>query len=544
VTRLVLASAAALLLSGGVSPGWAATCDLGVPACCTADGDCDDTDVCSGTETCDLGTGTCLAGTPAADDDPCDDADACTTLDTCQGGACVGVFPVVCDDGDPCTDDVCDPATGFCLSPPGPDGAGCEDFDACTQTDTCQGGQCVGADPVVCDDADPCTADACDSSTGACLTPPAPDGTPCTDADACTQTDQCQAGLCVGADPVVCDDSDPCTADACDSGSGACLTPPAPDGTPCTDADACTQTDQCQNGLCVGFAPVACDDGFLCTDDVCDRDTGSCTFTGVDARCPDGACFDGACRTNDPDADTAGCVPLPAREDETCADEGVACTDDRCASGMCVHIPVDARCPPGDECAQATCAPADAGADPEGCLVGPGQPDGAPCTEDLDPCTRDLCRTGACSHEVVASLQACEPVADPFRQALVLAAFAVQIASEVDQAPTLSDTRRAGLLSPLEDVRAGLLAAAAELNGADPVADTAQSRAHRAFPHLRKLPKRAQIFVRLVRSAKKAGQLSPDEATSLKRSGKDLLRGVRTLKRDVRRLRKVTRVFQ
>jgi hypothetical protein len=85
--------------------------------------------------------------------------------------------------------------------------------------------------------------------------------------------------------------------------------------------------------------------------------------------------------------------------------------------------------------------------------------------------------------------------------------------------------------------------AAAELNGADPLADTAQIRAQGAFLHLRLLPKQARVFVRLVRSAKKAGQLASDEATLLKRDGKDLLRGVRTLKRDVRRLRKVTRVF-
>jgi hypothetical protein len=490
VIRLVLASAAALILCGTFAPGWAATCDLGVPACCTGDVDCDDTDVCTGSETCDLGTGTCLAGSPAADDTPCDDADACTTLDTCQGGACVGVFPVVCDDGDPCTDDVCDPATGNCLSPPGPDGFGCEDFDGCTQTD------------------------------------------------------QCLGGVCVGSDPVVCDDADPCTADTCDSGTGFCLTPPAPNGTPCTDGDACTQHDQCQAGTCAGFNPVQCTDGFSCTDDACDSGSGACVFSPVDTRCPGGECFDGACRTNSPGADAAGCVPLPARENEVCGDDGTACTDDRCASGTCVHVPVDARCAAGDECEQATCDPADPAADDAGCRVSPGQPDGAICTEDLDPCTRDVCRTGLCRHEPVASRQACAPVADPFRQALVLAAFAAQISSDVGQSPDLSDTRRTGMQAVLEQIRADLTAAAAELNGADPLADTAQLRAQRAFLFLRALPKQARTFVRLVRSAKKAAELGPDEATLLKRDGKDLLRGVRTLKRDVRRLRKVTRVFQ
>ena len=489
MTRLVLASAAALLLSGGLSQGWAAICELDVPDCCAAEADCADEDVCNGTEICELATGTCLAGLPAADDTPCDDADACTTLDTCQGGACVGVFPVVCDDGDPCTDDVCDPATGDCLSPPGPDGTPCEDFDACTQTD------------------------------------------------------QCVSGVCAGTDPVVCNDGDPCTADACNPVSGACLTPPAPNGTPCTDENACTRSDQCQAGTCVGFDPVPCDDGFACTADACLSDTGECVFSAVDARCPDGECFDGACRTTDPGADGDGCVPLPARTGEPCSDEGVACTDDVCTNGMCVHVPVHARCSADDECAQATCTPDDDGADAAGCLFSPGQTDGAVCTEDLDPCTRDVCRAGVCNHELVASLQACAPVATPFRQALVLAAFTVEIAGTVQAAPDLSDTRRAGLESSLEATRAALVTAAAELNGADPVADTAQLRSRAAFPHLRALPKRGRVFVRLVRSAKRAGQLGPAEATLLKRNGKDLLRGLRTLKRDVRRLRKVTRVF-
>ena len=35
---------------------------------------------------------------------------------------------------------------------PNIDGIGCDDLDACTQTDTCFGGVCVGSDPIICDD--------------------------------------------------------------------------------------------------------------------------------------------------------------------------------------------------------------------------------------------------------------------------------------------------------------------------------------------------------------------------------------------------------
>lgn len=49
-----------------------------------------------------------------------------------------------------------------------PEGARCEDGDACTGPDACLAGGCLPGPPVSCDDGDPCTADACASATG-CL---------------------------------------------------------------------------------------------------------------------------------------------------------------------------------------------------------------------------------------------------------------------------------------------------------------------------------------------------------------------------------------
>jgi hypothetical protein len=79
------------------------------------------------------------------------------------------------------------------------------------------------------------------------------DGSACTDANACTQPDTCQAGACVGANPVTCNPSDQChIAGACDSGTGVCSNPIAPDGTPCADGNACTASDVCTAGACAG----------------------------------------------------------------------------------------------------------------------------------------------------------------------------------------------------------------------------------------------------------------------------------------------------
>jgi hypothetical protein len=52
------------------------------------------------------------------DNDPCDDGDLCTQTDTCQGGICVGSNPVVCTALDACHDvGICVSATGLCTDP-------------------------------------------------------------------------------------------------------------------------------------------------------------------------------------------------------------------------------------------------------------------------------------------------------------------------------------------------------------------------------------------------------------------------------------------
>ena len=212
-------------------------------------------DAC-GTRTCN-GTSTCTV-TPAADGTACNDGDACTQTDTCQSGACVGANPVVCSASDQChVAGVCNPGTGTCSNPNSANGTACNDGNACTQTDTCQSGTCTGSNPVVCSASDQChVAGVCDPQTGFCSNPNAANGTACNDGDACTQTDTCQSGACVGANPVVCSASDQChVAGVCNPGAGLCSNPTAANGTSCNDGNQCTAGDVCTAGIC-GGSPV------------------------------------------------------------------------------------------------------------------------------------------------------------------------------------------------------------------------------------------------------------------------------------------------
>lgn len=110
------------------------------------------------------GRNVCEPGAPAT----CDDHDACT-VDSCDGATGCGHVPRSCDDGESCTVDVCDTVLG-CVHTNTT--APCDDRNACTQTDVCAGGRCVGSNPLSCQDTDVCTADACDPALG-CLAPTA-----------------------------------------------------------------------------------------------------------------------------------------------------------------------------------------------------------------------------------------------------------------------------------------------------------------------------------------------------------------------------------
>ena len=76
-------------------------------------------------------------------------------------------------------------------------------------------------------------------------------GTVCDDGNACTQTDTCQGGVCVGSNPVVCNAPPICHVAAgatCDPATGHCVYPNETNRTVCGGSGATTSI--CCNGTC------------------------------------------------------------------------------------------------------------------------------------------------------------------------------------------------------------------------------------------------------------------------------------------------------
>ncbi len=266
---------------------------------------------------------------------PCNDQNACTTTDVCTAGACLGAS-VSCDDQNPCTADTCATATG-CASTPAP--ATCNDGDVCTTGDTCQTGKCTGS-PTSCDDQNPCTTDTCQTGTG-CVHWAAVGV--CDDGNACTVSDACTAGACQGGVPRDCGDGVACTVDDCVPATGC--THVAGTG-PCEDGNPCTVNDSCAGGACIGGGGASCEDGTPCTLDGCDPKSG-CTHTPKDG----GACTDkNDCTVND--ACKGGvCV---GDGQPTCDDQN-PCTKDECTPGSgCGHVAVSGACS-GGTCVGGVC---------------------------------------------------------------------------------------------------------------------------------------------------------------------------------------------
>lgn len=99
--------------------------------------------------------------------------------------------------------------------------------------------ECVTA--ADCDDANPCTTDACDAVTGACTATNLPNFTSCGDGNICNGAEVCVTGACQGGTPLVCVDGNECTQDGICDGTLGCQHPNHPDGTTCNaGAGTCT----------------------------------------------------------------------------------------------------------------------------------------------------------------------------------------------------------------------------------------------------------------------------------------------------------------
>ena len=171
-------------------PGWTYCKGVGTKTC-------DDFNPCTDDQCTkdDAGNVTCVF--PWDDTNACDDGNACTDGDQCSQGACVAGVAVDCpDDGDACTVDSCDPGTGDCIALP----VDCDDDNPCTE-DSCDSN--VGACTWVskdCDDDNACTVDSCDPETGACQVEPEDDNKPCALDDAGCVTWACVSGVCQPAE--------------------------------------------------------------------------------------------------------------------------------------------------------------------------------------------------------------------------------------------------------------------------------------------------------------------------------------------------------
>ncbi len=126
--------------------------------------DCDDGNVAGG----DCCSPTCKADPNGA---PCDDGDACTLNERCENGACVPISNVSCPTNDPCETGTCNPADGTCSVAEKAEGATCDDGNVCTVLDRCVSHVCTPQFSLTCDDHDPCTSDGCDPSKGCTTTP-------------------------------------------------------------------------------------------------------------------------------------------------------------------------------------------------------------------------------------------------------------------------------------------------------------------------------------------------------------------------------------
>jgi hypothetical protein len=183
---------------------------------------------------CDPATGKCFM-TAVAGGSPCDDGDACTASDSCSQGLCkAGASACECqadvdckskEDGNACNGTlVCDKVTNKCQLNPA-------SVIKCTASpNTCQ-------------------ENACSPATGKCAVTNVANGTVCSDGDACTANDKCALGKCA-AGKILCDDGNPCTGDACTTSSGKCIYTVLKNGSKCDDG-------VCDKGKCTGGSKVS-----------------------------------------------------------------------------------------------------------------------------------------------------------------------------------------------------------------------------------------------------------------------------------------------
>jgi hypothetical protein len=320
------------------------------------------TRVCNGTSVCKVTPKTGAA---------CSDNNLCTYGELCDAnGACTGGRAVTCQ-SDQCSTRACN-GTATCTVTPNANRA-CDDGNPCTYNDSCDSaGTCRPGMAIICQD-DACNTRACDGSS-ACKVTPKGAGVACNDANACTFGEACDgSGNCRGGTTVSCV-TDPCNTRTC-NGTATCKVTPRT-GNRCDDGKLCSFDDTCTaDGTCAGteivcasdetaerscnggstctvkIKPgVACDDGNPCTQGDVRRSDGSCG--GMPYSCALGPCLESSVCDG-----KGGCKSVSKPDETTCDADKSQCTPhDVCRGGICVPDPRPVKCVERD-CNSVACNP-------------------------------------------------------------------------------------------------------------------------------------------------------------------------------------------
>ena len=148
--------------------------------------------------------------------------------------------------------------------------------------------------------------------------------------------------------PDKCDDGKICTKDVCEEDVG-CVH--MPNTATCDDNNSCTEISKCdlESGKCVGDMDSwkVCNDDNVCTDDSCDPGKG-CVYKSIGNVCDldENLCTVDVCQDS-----------LCVNTDNVICDDGVDCTDDLCVfeSGKCVFTVNQKSCDDGKPCTADSC---------------------------------------------------------------------------------------------------------------------------------------------------------------------------------------------
>ena len=252
-------------------------------------------------------------------------------------------------------------------------------------------------DEDLCDDSNPCTDDACVSADGGCQS--TANTATCDDDNACTSDDLCDETKCEG-NKKDCDDGNPCTEDSCVPATGCSYlqTKKA-----CDDANACTDNDLCDgSGACVGLAKdvtSACNDNLPCTQDGCDPKTG-CQNEPKAGACEDGnpctngdTCEAGKCKPGTNLCDCTNDSDCAAQEDDNLCNGTLFCDKSKTPWFCKIDPKTVVTCADlKDVCKTEECAPKTGKCDAV------NEAEGKPCNADDSICTaKDGCKAGTCT---------------------------------------------------------------------------------------------------------------------------------------------------